>query len=57
MLRLNNAGSHTWLDFNFGGVSKSHIGALSEGSLRMYISGGRYFQLFDKLTNVEYMTS
>jgi len=57
MLRFNNAGSHTWFDFNFGGVSRSNIGADNAGGIRLYMSGGSFFELYNKAGNSLYMYS
>lgn len=48
---INNAGSTTWIDFLFGGVRKSHIGADSGGALKFYTGGGSYMEYYNMSGN------
>lgn len=50
-LSLENNGSNTWIDFEFSGVDKSHIGANSSGEISTYVSGGNYDAVYNKNNN------
>lgn len=43
---INNNGSHSWIDFVFSGVRKSHIGAGNSGEMKFYAGGGSYFEYY-----------
>lgn len=43
---INNTGSHSWIDFVFSGVRKSHIGAGNSGEMKFYAGGGSYFEYY-----------
>jgi hypothetical protein len=56
-IAFDNTGSYTWLDFNFSGVRKATMGALSTGELSFYVGGGSYFALYNNSGNSLYQYS
>lgn len=48
---LQNNGLNTWIDFQFSGIDRSHIGANSSGQVSTWVSGGNYDAVYNKNTN------
>ncbi len=45
-MQFNNAGSSTYLDFNFSGAFRASIAVVSDGEIKAYTSGGSYFSWY-----------
>jgi len=50
-VQYNNAGTNTWEEYYFGGVSKAAIGVSSSGEISQWASGGNYFSWYSKAFN------
>jgi hypothetical protein len=50
-ISLENNGGNTWIDFEFSGVDKGHIGANASGEVSTWVSGGNYDAVYNKNTN------